>query len=83
MGYSGGYCAAGGGRRMLGPVSNEEEGAISRALSLVTCLLAGAGARARGSVVAMSRLCGYVAYQGGVHLSSRTCGCVCWRYQMC
>ena len=69
---------------MLGPVSNEDEGVCSgtgcvRALSLVTCVRAGAGARVRRGVVALSRLCGYVGYLGGVHLSPRTCGCVCWR----
>ena len=70
---------------MLGPLSNEDEGAGSgtgfvRALSLVTCVCAGAGARVRCGVAALSRLCRYVGYLGGVHLSSRICGCVCWRY---
>ena len=69
---------------MLGPVSNEDEGAGSGtacvgALSLVTCVRAGAGADACGGAVALSRLCGHVGYPGGVHLSSRTCGCICWR----
>ena len=46
VGDGGGSWAAGGGRRMLGPVSNEDEGAGSgtgcvRALSLVTCVRAG------------------------------------------
>ena len=55
---------------MQGPVSNEDEGAGSgtgcvRALSLVTCVRAGAGARVRRGVVALSRLCGYVGYLGG------------------
>ena len=54
---------------MLGPVSNEDEGAGSgtrcvRALSLVTCVRA-AGARLCGDMVALSRLCGYVGYPGG------------------
>ena len=67
---------------MLCPVSNEDEGEGSstggvRALSLVTCVRARAGARVRGSVVVLPRLCGYVGYLGGVHLSSRTCVCVC------
>ena len=69
---------------MLGPVSNEDEGAGSgtwcvRMLSLVTCVRAAAGADASGGVVALSRLCVPVGYPGGVHLSSRTSGCVCWR----
>ena len=70
---------------MLGPVSNEDEGAGSgtgcvHALSLVTCVRAGAGERVRGGVVALSWLCGYVGYPwGGVHISCRTCANVCWR----
>ena len=73
-----------GRRRMLGPVSNEDEGAGSgtgcvRPLSLVTSVRAGAGARVRGGVVALSRLCGYAGYPGGVQLRSRRCECVCCR----
>ena len=69
---------------MLGPVSNEDEGAGSAtgcvcALSLVICVRAGAGARVPGGAVALSRMCGYVGYPLGVHLSSRTGGCICWR----
>ena len=69
---------------MLGPVSSEDEGAGSgtrcvRALSLVTCVSAGAGAGVCGGVAALSQLCGYVGYPEGVHLSSKTCECVCWR----
>ena len=69
---------------MLVPVSNEDESAGSgtgcvRALSLVTCVRAGAGSGVSGRAEVLSWLCGYVVYQGGVHLSSRTCGCVCWR----
>ena len=69
---------------MLGPVSNEDEGAGAgtgcvRALSLVTCLSAGAGADVCGGVVALSRLCGHLGYPGGVDRSSRTCGCVSLR----
>ena len=49
VGDSGGSRSAGGGRRMLGPVSNEDEGPGSgigcvRALSLVSRVRAGAGA---------------------------------------
>ena len=66
---------------MLGPVRNEDEDAglgtgCVRALSLVTCVRAGACADVCGGVVALSRLCGHVGYLGRVHLSSRTCGCV-------
>ena len=48
---------------MLGPVSKEDEGAGSgtrcvRALSLLTCVRAGAGVRVCGGVVALPRLCG-------------------------
>ena len=73
-----------GGRRMLGPVSNEDEGAGSGtdfvwALLLGTCVRAVAGADACGRVVALSGLCGHVGYPGGVHPSSKMCGCICWR----
>ena len=56
---------------MLGPVSKEDEGAGSgtrfmRALSLVTCVCAGAGAEVCGGVVVLSRLHG-----GGLQFSSR------------
>ena len=55
---------------MLGPLSNEDQGAVSRtgrvcALSLVTCLRGGAGAPVRGRAVALSRLCGYVGHPRG------------------
>ena len=40
---------------------------------------AGAGAGVCGGVVALSRLCGHAGYLGGVHICSRTSGCVCWR----
>ena len=61
----------GGGRWMLGPVSNEDEGVASgigcvRALSLVSCVRAGAGAvggvvcgtRRRGGLVSAARVGG-------------------------
>ena len=35
--------------------------------------------RAGPGVVALSQLCGHLGYPGGVHICSRTCGCVCWR----
>ena len=55
---------------MLGPVSNEDEGAglctgCVCALSPGTCVVAGAGARVPGGVVALGRLCGYVGLPGG------------------
>ena len=74
-----------GSRPMRGHVCNEDEGAglgtgCVRAFSLVFCVRAGAGARVRGGVVAVSGLCGYVGYQGGgVNFSSRTSEYVCWR----
>ena len=53
----------GGGRQMLDPVSNEDEGAGSGtecvcALCLVNFVRAGAGARVRGGVVGLSWLSG-------------------------
>ena len=33
----------------------------------------------RGGVVELSWMRGLVSYPGGVHFSSRTCGCDCWR----
>ena len=62
--------SGGGGRRMPGPVSNEDTEAGSgigcvRALSLVPCLRACVGAGVCGVAVALSRLCGYVGYPGG------------------
>ena len=89
VGDAGGSCAAGGARQMLGPVSNEDKGVGSgivcvRALSLVSRVRAGAGAvggvvcgtRWRGGVVSAAPASGL---SGGVHFSSRTYACVCWR----
>ena len=42
-------------------------------LSVVSCVV-------RGGVVEWVRLRGQIGYPGGVHFSSGTCGCACWRH---
>ena len=39
----------------------------------------GAGGGVCDGVLVLSRLGGHQGYSGGVHLGSRTCGCICWR----